>query len=101
MQVAAAAGDVDGNAARHRHFALAVQHRLRNGTWEAVDAGKEELPARGDEPMRLELAAFLEACRGRGPNPVPAEVGVLALEVVEAAARSARLGRMVTIAETR
>ncbi|HEX6212030.1 MAG TPA: Gfo/Idh/MocA family oxidoreductase, partial [Methylomirabilota bacterium] len=49
--------------------AHAAQHRLRNGTWEAVDAGKEELPARGGEPMRLELEAFLEACQGRGPNP--------------------------------
>jgi predicted dehydrogenase len=77
------------------------QHRLRHGTWEALDAGKEELPARGEEPMRLELAAFLEACRGRGANPVPAEAGVLALEVVEAAARSARLDRAVTIAEIR
>jgi UDP-N-acetylglucosamine 3-dehydrogenase len=79
----------------------AGQHRQRNGTWEAVDSGKEELPARGEEPMRLELAAFLEACRGRGANPVPAEAGVLALEVVEAAARSAQLARAVTIAEIR
>ena len=79
----------------------AGQHRRRNGTWEAVDAGKEELPVRGEEPMRLELAAFLEACRGRGVNPVPAEAGVLALEVVEAAARSAQLARAVTIAEIR
>jgi predicted dehydrogenase len=82
-------------------FLHAGEHRRRGAAWEAVDAGKEELSARGDEPMRLELAAFLEACRGRAPNPVPAEVGVLALEVVEAAARSARLRRMVTIAETR
>jgi predicted dehydrogenase len=79
----------------------AGRHRPRNGTWEAVDGGREELPARGEEPMRLELAAFLEACRGRGANPVPAEAGVLALEVVEAAARSAQLARAVTIAEIR
>jgi predicted dehydrogenase len=79
----------------------AGEHRLRNDVWEAVDTGKEELPAPGGEPMRLELAAFLEACRGRGANPVPVEAGVLALEVVEAAALSARLGRVVTIAEVR
>jgi predicted dehydrogenase len=79
----------------------AGRHRLRDGTWETVDTGEETLPARGAEPMRLELSAFLDACRGRGANPVPAEVGVLALEVVEAAALSARLGRVVTIAETR
>jgi UDP-N-acetylglucosamine 3-dehydrogenase len=77
------------------------EHRLRHGLWEAFDTGKEELPARGEEPLLLELAAFLEACRGRGENPVPAEAGVAALEIVEAAARSARLDRAVTIAETR
>jgi predicted dehydrogenase len=82
-------------------FAHAGEHRRRDGVWEAVDAGKEELPARGPEPLRLELAAFLSACGGHGDNPVPAEAGVHALEIVEAAARSARLARAVPIAEIR
>ena len=82
-------------------FLYAGEHRRRNGTWEAVDAGKEELPAQGPEPLRLELAAFLAACRGHAENPVSAEAGVHALEVVEAAARSARLARAVPIAEIR
>ena len=77
------------------------EHRERGGAWEAIETGKEALPARGEEPLRLELGTFLEACRGRAANPVPAEDGVLALEVVEAAARSARLGRTITIAEIR
>jgi predicted dehydrogenase len=76
-------------------------HHWRQGVWEAVDTGKEDLPAHGEEPLRLELAAFLEACRGRGENLVPAEAGVHALEIVEAAARSARLDRQVAIAEVR
>jgi len=71
----------------------------RGDAWEAVDTGKEELPARGEEPLRAELAAFLAACAGTAPNPVPAEVGVSALEVVEAAARSAQLGRAVALDE--
>ena len=54
----------------------ASEHRRRAGAWEAMDTGKEELPARGEEPLRLELAAFLSACRGHGDNPVPAEAGV-------------------------
>ncbi|HEU4369132.1 MAG TPA: Gfo/Idh/MocA family oxidoreductase [Methylomirabilota bacterium] len=78
-----------------------AEHVRRSGGWEAVDAGKEELPARGDEPLRLELAAFVAACQGRGDNPVPAEAGVHALEVVEAAALSAGLARTVTISEIR
>jgi predicted dehydrogenase len=77
------------------------EHRRRHGAWEAVDEGKEELAATGPEPLRLELEAFLAACRGHGPSLVSAEAGVHALEIVEAAARSARLERTVSIAEIR
>jgi UDP-N-acetylglucosamine 3-dehydrogenase len=76
-------------------------HARRDEVWEAIDTGKEELLASGEEPLRLELGAFLAACRGQGDTPVPAEAGVHALEVVEAAARAARLDRTVTIAEIR
>jgi len=73
------------------------EHLKRDATWEAVETGKEELPTRRDEPLRLELQSFLDACSGRGPNHVPASDGVRALAVVEAAARSARLGRTVEV----
>jgi UDP-N-acetylglucosamine 3-dehydrogenase len=79
----------------------AGEHRDRGGGWEAIDAGKEELTARGEEPLRLELATFLSACQHRSPNPVPPEAGIHALEVVEAASRSARVQRAVSIAELR
>ena len=79
----------------------AGEHRAKGGAWEAVDTGKEDLIARGEEPLRLELDAFLAACQGRAANPVPAEAGIHALEVVEAAARAARLQRAVSIAEIR
>lgn len=69
--------------------------------WEAVDAGKASLAIARDEPLKLELAAFLDACAGRGPNAAPPEIGVRALEIVEAAARSASLGRTVRIHEIR
>jgi len=77
----------------------AGEHRRRGEAWEAVDEGKEELAASGPEPLRLELEAFLTACRGGGPNPVPAEAGLRALRIVEAAARAARLERTVSIGE--
>lgn len=79
----------------------AGEHHRKGNAWEAVDTGKEELTARGEEPLRLELEAFLAACQGRAANPVPAEAGIHALEVVEAAARAARLQRAVSIAEIR
>lgn len=77
------------------------EHRRAGGGWEAVDAGKEELPTNGVEPLRLELEVFLDACAGRRPVPVTAADGLLAVEVSEAVTHSARLGRVVTLAELR
>jgi predicted dehydrogenase len=77
----------------------AAAHVRRGGTWEAVDTGKEDLRVAGDEPLRAELSAFLGACAGRAPVVVDARAGLRAVEIVEAAARSARLGRVVSLAE--
>lgn len=77
------------------------EHRRRGAGWEAVDAGKEELPTGDREPLRLELEAFRDACAGRHTPPVTVDDGVLVLEVVEAAARAAQLGRRVSLTEVR
>jgi UDP-N-acetylglucosamine 3-dehydrogenase len=79
----------------------AGEHVRRGGVWEAVDTGKEEFSVSRDEPLRAELAAFLEACAGRSPSPVDARTGLRAVEIVEAAALSARLGRVVSLGELR
>jgi len=73
------------------------EHLNRGGVWEAVETGKEELPTGREEPLRLELQAFLDACAGRGPNLVPVPEGLRALAVVEAAGRAARLERTVQL----
>jgi UDP-N-acetylglucosamine 3-dehydrogenase len=73
------------------------EFKRAGAAWEAVDAGKEELPVRDEEPLRSELVAFLDACAGRAPSPVDASAGVRALAVVEAAARAAELGRAVAL----
>ena len=73
------------------------EHLVRGETWEAVETGKQELSIGREEPLRLELQAFLDACAGRGPNLVPASDGVRALAVIEAAARSAWLRRTVEL----
>src|SRR2546430_214619 len=69
----------------------------RDGAWEAMDTGKEELLVRGEEPLRRELAAFLDACTGKAPSPVDASAGVHAPAAVEAAARAAQLGPTCTL----
>jgi UDP-N-acetylglucosamine 3-dehydrogenase len=76
-------------------------HRQLGAVWEAVDTGKEELATGGAEPLRLELEAFLAACAGRRAPLVSAADGLLAVEVAEAAAHSAKLARRVTLDETR
>jgi predicted dehydrogenase len=81
------------------HFA--GEHVRTGEVWEAVDRGKEELAVGRDEPLRLELAAFLDACRAGTAAPVDARAGLHAVEVVEAAARAARLGRTVLLTEIR
>jgi predicted dehydrogenase len=76
-------------------------HRRAGTGWEAVDTGKEELATGDGEPLRLELGAFLDACAGRRPTPVTVADGLVALEVVEAAARLAALSRLVALDEIR
>ena len=77
----------------------AGEHRRRGDVWEAVETGKEELAVAATEPLRRELEAFMAACGGQGPVLATADDGVRAVEVVAAAARSARLGRAVTLGE--
>ena len=79
----------------------AGEHVKKGLAWEAVDRGKEELPVGRDEPLKLEIAAFLDACRTQRAAPVDARAGLHAVEVVEAAARAARLGRTVALSELR
>ena len=75
----------------------AGEHVQRNGAWATTDGPTEALVVEGEEPLRMELAAFLDACAGRGPNPVPADEALHALEIVDAAARAARSGRSVGV----
>jgi UDP-N-acetylglucosamine 3-dehydrogenase len=77
------------------------EHARRGDRWDAIDTGKEHLRTSGDEPLRLELQAFLKACAGGSASAVDARAGLHAVEVVEAAARAARLGRVVSLAELR
>lgn len=79
--------------------AHAGEHRRRGAAWEAVEHGTEELKVAGEEPLRREIATFLDCVARRAPTPVDAVAGLRALEVVEAAARSSRLGRRVTLDE--
>jgi predicted dehydrogenase len=76
-------------------------HRQRGAGWEAIEGAAESMTVKGDEPLRQELAAFVAACGGDGPNLVDAAAGVHALAIVDAAALSARTRREVELSEVR
>jgi predicted dehydrogenase len=77
------------------------EHQKRGYGWDAIEGPVERVAVTGDEPLRAELAAFLAAAQGQAPNLVGADAGVHALEIVEAAALSARVRREVVLNELR
>ena len=79
----------------------AGEHVRRPEGWEALDTGKQEFLVGREEPLHAELSAFLQACQAASPSPVDARAGLVAVEIVEAAALSSRLGRVVSLAELR
>lgn len=76
-------------------------HERRGDGWEAVDTGKTDFSVGREEPLRAELAAFLRACELGLPAAVDVRAGLRAVEIVEAAAVAARLGRVVALDELR
>lgn len=77
----------------------ANRHEQDSGGWQAVHGPVETVKASGPEPLRSELEAFLAVVEQRGRPGVEVDAGVLAVETVEAARLSSRLGRRVTLAE--
>ena len=74
-----------------------TRHRQENGAWAAQIEGEETLKISGEEPLRREIAAFLEVVERRGASPVDVNAGLSALRVVEAAVRSSRQGCRVVL----
>jgi predicted dehydrogenase len=94
-------GSLAADFARSTVTLHAGAHVRRGDAWDAVEAGKDALRVGSGEPLALELQAFLDAMRHRGPAPVDIEAGLLALETAEAAVLSSRLGRRVLLDEVR
>jgi predicted dehydrogenase len=92
MTLAADFGTSEVRAHANRHI------RVSEG-WQAPEGKVETLKATGPEPLRRELERFVDAVTRRERPPVDVEAGLLALRTVEAAQRSAVLGRRVTLTE--
>ncbi len=67
--------------------------------WQAPEGPRRTVKAAGPEPLRREIELFLEAVARGGPPAVGVDAGLVALEMVEAARLSSRLGRRVALAE--
>ena len=67
--------------------------------WQAPEGPRQTIKAAGPEPLRRELELFLEAAARGGQPAVDVEAGLVALQTVEAAQVSSRLGRRVPLAE--
>jgi len=67
--------------------------------WQAPEGPRQTIKAAGPEPLRRELELFLAAAARGGHPPVDVEAGLVALQTVEAAQVSSRLGRRVPLAE--
>jgi len=66
---------------------------------DAESAAEEvAVPNAGEEPLRVELAAFLRVARGEEPPPVTAADGIAAMRVADALVESARRRGVVRLA---
>jgi predicted dehydrogenase len=72
-------------------------HEWVDGRWMPRERAVETVAVSGEEPLRRELGAFLDAVRHGHPPAVDVEAGLWALRAVEAALRSSRTGRRVRV----
>lgn len=90
-------GSLAADFARSTISVFKTRHRQEDGAWAAQIEGEEVLKIPGEEPLRREIAAFLDAVERRGTPPVGVNAGLSALRVVEAAQRSSHLGRRMVL----
>ncbi|NUN92782.1 MAG: Gfo/Idh/MocA family oxidoreductase [Verrucomicrobiae bacterium] len=80
--------------AADRYISLDYQNQEGKVYWkEGGEIRREKVPVARDEPLKLELAAFLESVRLRSTPKVSGEQGKRALDVAAAIVRQIREGR--------
>ena len=87
----------DYNVAQYKIKTFANQHVTESDTIRAKEGAVHQLEFPPDEPLRAELAAFVDAIEKRTPSPVDGWAGFHAVSIVEAALESARTGAWIDI----
>src|SRR5215475_5738280 len=75
------------------------RHVAENGEIRALEGTMHQLEFPPEEPLRAELAAFIDSIERRTPTLVDGWTGFDAVRVVEAALESARSGTWIEIAK--
>jgi UDP-N-acetylglucosamine 3-dehydrogenase len=89
----------DYNVAQYKIKTFENHHVVESGEIKATEGAMHQLEFPPEEPLRAELAAFLDAIESRRAAAVDGTDGMEAVRVVEAAIESARTGKWINIGE--
>jgi predicted dehydrogenase len=89
----------DYNVAQYKIKTFENRHVRNGGEIKAMEGAMHQLEFPPEEPLRAELAAFLDAIETRSRPLVDGADGMEAVRVVEAAVESARTGKWIDISE--
>ena len=91
----------DYNVAQYKIKTFENRHIADREAIRADEGTVHQLEFPPEEPLRVQLAAFVEAIEKRTPSPVDGWTGFHAIRVVEAAMQSARTGKWVEVSKQR
>jgi len=87
----------DYNVAQYKIKTFENRHVAESGEIGALEGTMHHLEFPPEEPLRAQLAAFIDSITRRTPSPVDGWAGFDAVRVVEAALESARTGEWIDI----
>src|SRR5256886_5065652 len=87
----------DYNVAQYKIKTFENKHLVEDGEIKATEGAMHQLEFPPEEPLRAELAAFLDAIETRSRPLVDGTDGMEAVRVVEAAIESARTGKWIDL----
>ena len=91
----------DYNVAQYKVKVFENRHISNGSSINALEGAVNQLEFPPEEPLRAELAAFIDSIEKRSPPLVDGWAGFQAIRVVEAALESARTGAWIEIAEAK
>jgi predicted dehydrogenase len=89
----------DYNVAQYKIKTFENRHVANGGEIRALEGTVQQLEFPPEEPLRAELASFIDSIENRTPPLVDGWAGFQAVRVVEAALESARAGTWIHISQ--